>query len=59
MIRSKLHHLFKRQNNNGVFIIADLGLTNGGSLNRAIELIDVANELGVDAVKFQMIDRMS
>ena len=41
---------------NKIFIMADLGLTNGGSLGRALELIEVASELGVDCVKFQMID---
>lgn len=38
-----------------VFIIADVGLTNGGDLKRALMLVDIAKELGVDAIKFQMI----
>ena len=38
-----------------VFIIADVGLTNGGDLERTFKLIDIAKELGVDAIKFQMI----
>ncbi|WEJ63136.1 N-acetylneuraminate synthase family protein [Thiomicrorhabdus lithotrophica] len=38
-----------------IYIMADLGLTNGGDLSRTFELIDVASEMGVDAVKFQMI----
>jgi sialic acid synthase SpsE len=38
-----------------VFVIADVGLTNGGDLERTFELIDIAKDLGVDAVKFQMI----
>ncbi|WP_152611996.1 N-acetylneuraminate synthase family protein [Ruegeria sp. ANG-S4] len=39
-----------------IFIMADLGLTNGGDLGRAKELIAVAADIGVDAVKFQMIE---
>ena len=38
-----------------VFIMADVGLTNGGDLKRTFKLIDIAKELGVDAIKFQMI----
>ncbi|MCD4676460.1 MAG: N-acetylneuraminate synthase family protein [Desulfobacula sp.] len=38
-----------------IFIIADVGLTNGGDLKRSLMLIDMAKELGVDAIKFQMI----
>ena len=38
-----------------VFIIADIGLTNGGDLERTFNLIDIAKDLGVDAIKFQMI----
>jgi len=38
-----------------VFIMADVGLTNGGDLKRAFMLVDIAKELGVDAIKFQMI----
>jgi len=47
---------FKQSGNSGLFIMADLGLTNGGNLNRALELISTASNLGVNAVKFQMID---
>jgi len=39
-----------------IYIMADLGLTNGGDLDRSLKLIDKAAELGVDAVKFQMIE---
>lgn len=56
MKSSSLRQLFNRPQKNQIFIIADLGLTNGGSLQRALELIGVASELGVDAVKFQMLD---
>lgn len=38
-----------------VFLMADLGLTNGGDLSRAKALIDIACDGGADAVKFQMI----
>ena len=38
-----------------VFILADVGLTNGGDLDRALMLVDIAKDLGVDAIKFQMI----
>lgn len=50
-----LHTIFERDNKNGPFVMADLGLTNGGCLTTAFELIDIAAELGVDAVKFQML----
>jgi len=36
--------------------MADLGLTNSGDLKRTFELIDIAANTGVDAVKFQMIN---
>ena len=36
--------------------MADLGLTNGGDLDRTFNLIDIAAKMNVDAVKFQMID---
>lgn len=38
-----------------IYIMADLGLTNGGDIDRAFNLIDAAASMGVDAVKFQMI----
>lgn len=38
-----------------IYIMADVGLTNGGDIKRSFELIDIAAELGVDAIKFQMI----
>lgn len=37
----------------GVFIIAEAGVNHNGSLDLAKQLIDVAVEAGVDAVKFQ------
>jgi len=38
---------------NHVFIIAEAGLNHNGSIEKAIEMIYVAKEVGVDAVKFQ------
>lgn len=48
--------IFNRKSVNPIFIIADLGLTCGGDIHRALRLIEKASELEVDAVKFQMID---
>lgn len=53
---TRLHSLYKTNKQNGLFVIADLGLTNGGCLHRAYDLIETAANLGVHAVKFQMID---
>ncbi len=39
-----------------IYLMADLGLTNGGDMGRATELIAIAAESGVDAVKFQMLE---
>ena len=36
-----------------VYITAEIGLNHNGSVDTAIELIDVAIAAGVDAVKFQ------
>ena len=41
--------------NKPLFIIADLGLTNGGDIKRTFKLIDIASKLKIDAVKFQLI----
>lgn len=38
-----------------IYIMADLGLTNGGDIDRTFELINLAASMGVDAIKFQMI----
>ena len=35
------------------FIIAEAGVNHNGSINRALRMIDVASDLGVDAIKFQ------
>ncbi len=39
---------------NKVFIIAEIGNNHNGSIERAIEMVDQAKDIGVDAVKFQM-----
>lgn len=38
-----------------IYVMADLGLTNGGDIDRTFHLIDLTADMGVDAVKFQMI----
>ena len=38
-----------------IYIMADIGLTNGGDIKRTFELVDIVSDIGVDAVKFQMI----
>jgi N,N'-diacetyllegionaminate synthase len=40
---------------NRVFIIAEAGVNHNGDLQKAYELIDIAKDAGVDAVKFQTI----
>jgi sialic acid synthase SpsE len=39
-----------------LYVIADIGLTCSGSVEKTLELIEVAHALGVNAVKMQMID---
>jgi N,N'-diacetyllegionaminate synthase len=36
-----------------VFVVAEIGINHGGSVNQAEKLIDAATEAGADAVKFQ------
>ena len=51
-----MHKYFGKQDDLGLFVMADLGLTCGGNLERAVQLIEAAAHLGTDAVKFQMLD---
>jgi sialic acid synthase SpsE/sugar phosphate isomerase/epimerase len=37
-----------------VYIIAEIGNNHNGSFDRAIEMVDLAHEMGADCVKFQM-----
>lgn len=47
-------NLLEKITNQRVMIIAEIGNNHNGNFSRAIELIDLANKAGVDAVKFQM-----
>ena len=40
---------------NKIYIIGDIGLTNGGDIERTFKLIDTLADLEVDAIKLQMI----
>ena len=42
--------------NDKCFIIGEAGINHDGSLSKAKELVDVAIDAGVDAVKFQMFN---
>lgn len=44
---------FQLSSNSPTFIIAEAGVNHGGDLNVAKQLIDIAADAGVDAVKFQ------
>lgn len=46
--------MFKITNESPVFIIAEIGLNHGGSIDKAKQLIAKAKKAGADCVKFQM-----
>lgn len=39
-----------------MYVMVDVGFMNGGDLECMFKLIDVVVELGVDVIKFQMVD---
>ena len=41
---------------NSVFVIAEAGINHNGSLDLAMEMVDVASAVGADAIKFQTFD---
>ena len=43
----------ENENNNKVFIVAEIGINHNGDLNLAKKLIDISVDCGCDAVKFQ------
>jgi sialic acid synthase SpsE len=42
---------------NPIFIMADIGVTNGGDFERSKKLIEIAAKSGADAIKFQYLGR--
>ncbi len=47
---------YKIGNKHPIFIIAEIGATHGGNLNRALKLIKVAKASGANAVKLQTVN---
>jgi sialic acid synthase SpsE len=58
MNRTKLSDRFNRAINDAgqIYIIAEVGTTCGGEIDKARRLIKAAADAGVDAIKFQLID---
>jgi sialic acid synthase SpsE/sugar phosphate isomerase/epimerase len=48
-----LNKVLNNIDNTYVYIIAEIGINHNGNIDTALELINKANEAGVDAVKFQ------
>lgn len=46
-------NFLKSYKNEGIFIIAEIGVNHNGNIELALQLIDVAKKCGADAVKFQ------
>ena len=44
---------------NHTYVIAEAGVNHNGNIDTAVELIDKAKSIGVDAIKFQLFDAAS
>ena len=53
MSRSNIQNLFSKKNVHETYIIAEIGINHDGQLAKAKELMRIAAETGVNAVKFQ------
>jgi N-acetylneuraminate synthase len=52
----KLNKIFKGENTEYTYVIAEIGINHNGSLETALKLIDASKDAGVDGVKFQKRD---